>query len=59
MSENIECPDCNGSGRTRWRWSNPSFLNNPSVTDYRPCFTCLGKGHVQSSEFKEKEDSES
>lgn len=41
----VKCPDCNGSGKTRWRFSEPSPLNNPSQSDYFMCALCMGKGY--------------
>lgn len=40
-----KCPSCNGSGKIRWRYSEPSPLNNPSQSDYWTCSLCLGKGY--------------
>lgn len=42
----IRCPQCKGSGRIRWRWSEPFGGNNPGVSDFSPCLYCMGKGHL-------------
>lgn len=42
----VKCPTCNGSGEVRFRWSEPSFTNNPATSDFMSCATCLGDGYV-------------
>jgi len=55
---NVRCPSCKGTGRYRFRWSEPSGLNDPSVSDYRRCFRCMGMGYIPISELKKGEKSE-
>ena len=49
----VKCPDCKGRGRIRWRYSEPSPFNDPSVSDYYDCPRCLGLGHLEK-ELKNK-----
>ena len=43
----VICPECEGQGMKRWRYSEPSFTNNPAVTDYMPCIYCDGQGYLE------------
>jgi hypothetical protein len=47
----IKCPDCDGEGKIRFRWSEPSFGSGNS--DFLSCITCGGKG-FEKKEFLEK-----
>ena len=54
----VRCPTCKGTGRYRFKWSEPSFHNVPAVNDYRMCFRCMGNGYIPISELKEEERKE-
>jgi DnaJ-class molecular chaperone len=54
----VRCPNCHGTGRYRFRWSEPSFHNNPSVSDYRNCSRCMGMGYIPITELREGEKAE-
>ena len=47
--DSIKCPDCDGSSRTRFRYSEPSPMNNPIASDFMSCILCMGKGFVEIS----------
>jgi len=42
----IKCPDCKGSGRIRYKYSEPS---HSCADDFMPCILCQGKGYVELS----------
>ena len=51
----VVCPKCKGTGRYRFRWSEPSFFNVPGVSDYHQCMRCMGEGYIPISDLKEGE----
>jgi len=48
------CPKCDGNGRFRFRWSEPSSMNNPYYSDFHDCFECGGLGYVPENISPEK-----
>lgn len=48
----VKCPDCHGSGKVRYRYSEPGPFNNPG-NDWINCFLCMGKGFIELDYLKE------
>ncbi len=55
----VVCLECKGRGQVRWRYSEPSFTNNPAVSDYWPCIYCEGQGYVEKELHKRMQKLES